>query len=162
MIYDAVEQAYTVAAANFTADLNALAAAKGVTAPPAATLIKRQRAETYIALGAALPALGIYLLRVATQAKSQGKRDSVVSLVFDYYLEGTDPTLLAKQAELAAEAVLRTVDRLADAGSGIYGAGEGSGSVTIELSDGYDPADENKFFHRAQVTVPVWDEDTGL
>lgn len=162
MIFDAVQRAHTVTATNLATDLAALCTAKSVTNPGTITLVKRQKAETFIALGSPLPALGIYGLRAVTQAKDQGKRDSLVTVVWDFYIEGTDPTLIAKQAELVAESVLRTVDRLAASGDGLYGAGELAQSVTVEMSDNYQEAEELKWFQRAVVTAPVHDRDEGV
>lgn len=161
MIYDAVEKAYAVVAANFAADMAALVAAKGETVDATtATLEKRQRAEKYIELGAAKPTIGIWSRGALTQAKvGTGWRDNVTSIVLDYYCSGTNPSVVAKQAELAAEALLQSVDRLPNSGAGVYGSGELRGSVTVELTDGYLKDGAAKWYRRAQVTFPLTDRD---
>lgn len=165
MLYDAVEQVYTVVLANFTTDLGALATAKGVSVTATVGVIKRQTAETMVALGADLPAIGVYTVAGSTQAKDQGKRDTLTTMVLDYYAEGTDPANLAKQAELAAEALLRSIDRLWPALEG--GGGNAVGSVGIVMTPGYQEVRQNEaeqtvYNHRATVTFPVMDRDSGL
>ena len=159
MIFHALEQTYAVANTYFNTEHADVCADNSVTAPAPATLIKRQRAETSQRLGGPAPRLGLHSVRGSTQAKDQQKRDNTTFLLADYYLEGTDPALLAAQAELAVEAVLRIVDRLALSGGGVYGAGELRDSVSWQMSDGYDEARQDLYWHRAQVTFPVHDRD---
>jgi len=162
MIFDAVEAMTTVLTANFSADFTALAAAKSVAdLPSPPTFVKRQKAEMFATLGVTLPAIGIYVLRSVTMAKWQAVRDPRCTGVFDWYARLADPELLAKQTELAAEAMLRTVDRLSSSGS-IYGAGELPDSITIEVTDGYDKSIEPSYDRRATVTFSVYDRDSGL
>lgn len=163
MIYDAVEQAYAVVNSNFAADMAALVAAKGVAGlTTTATAIKRQDAETYVDIGAALPAIGVTGRRAHTQAKDQSKRDSVSEIVYDYYAVGSDPSKVAKQAELAAEALLKSVDRLWASGSGVFGAGEVPGSISIDFDPGYLEVQQPNYGARARVSFPVTDRDEGL
>jgi hypothetical protein len=165
VLYDSVEQAYVIASANFATDIAALTTAKGVTALGAVTIIKRQRAETSKRLAnpaTTLKTLGIYVTRAMTQAKDQQKRDSLSTLVYDLYVEGLDPSLLAKQAELGVEALLRSIDRFAVSGAGVFGAGELLRSVNIQMSDGYEETVTPRYWHRAEVTFPVHDRDEGL
>ena len=163
MIYDAVEQAYAVVSANFATDFAALVAAKGVTGTqPVQTIVKRQTAELYVSLNAVLPAIGVYGLEARTQAKLQTVRDNECVLVFDYYAEGTDPVAVAKQVELAAEALLMSVDRISSAASGLFGAGELLGAVRVVLTEGFVEATQGTYARRAQVTFTAQDRDTGL
>ena|SRR6267378_531760 len=152
----------TVLTANFAADFTALASAKGVTdlaGPP--TFVKRQKAEIFGTLGVTLPAIGIYIVRSVTMAKWQAVRDPRSTGVFDWYARSGNPLLLAQQTELAAEAMLRSVDRLATSGS-IFGAGELPDSITIDLTDGYDKSIEPNYDRRAVITFTVYDRDSGL
>ena len=163
MLFDAVEQVYVVVLANFTTDLGALATAKGVSVTATAGIIKRQTAPTFLGLGADLPAIGVYATDGVTQAKDQGKRDTLTTMVLDYYAEGTDPANLAKQAELAAEALLQSVDRLWPGLEG--GGGNAVGSIGITMTPGYQEIRQNEagqtvYNHRATVTFPVMDRDT--
>lgn len=160
MIYDAVERCYTVTNTNFAADLAALATAKSLTVDTTVNLIKRQSAETFTRLQAELPACGIYGLEADTQAKDQTKRDSLVVMTWDYYDEDTDPQKVAKQVELAAAAILRTIDRIVNTLT--FGAGEVPGSVRVRLTEGFIEANEKNYWRRAIVTAPVWDRDEGL
>lgn len=165
MIYDAAEKAYEVATTNFTADFIALIAAKGLGGlglTTAATLIKRQDAETFIGLNAALPAIGVIGRRAHTQAKDQSKRDNVSEIVYDYFAVGPEPSTIAKQAELAAEALLRSIDRLWASGSGVFGAGELPGSISIDFDPGYVEVQQPNYGARARVSFPVTDRDEGL
>lgn len=160
MIYDAIEGAYTVVLTNFATDLAALATAKGVTITTTASIVKRQKAETFGTYQIALPAVGVYGKKVVTQGKSNGYRDNLSTVVFDYYAVGPDPVILAKQAELAAEALLKSIDRLN--GADPYGAGVLPGSITVEFNDGFEEVQIPNYARRAIVTCPVWDQDTGL
>lgn len=162
MIFDAVEAMATVLTANFTADFTALASAKGVAdLPSPPTFVKRQKAETFTSLGVTLPAIGMYVVRAVTMAKWQAVRDPRTTGVFDWYARLADPFLLAEQTELAAEAILRTVDRLSSSGS-IYGAGELPDSITIELTDGYNQSIQPSYDRRVTVTFSIYDRDSGL
>lgn len=163
MIHDQVEQAFSVANTNFGTDYSALLTAKGVASPGAVTIIKRQSVPTALGYGKAPPFMGVISLAARTQAKDQGKRDTQGLVAYDFYLSGTDPALVAKQVELAAEAALRSVDRLAASGAGAFGAGELPLSVNVTLSDDEDEeVQEGKYGRRAMVSFPMWDRDEGL
>jgi hypothetical protein len=160
VIYDALERCYTVAAANFVTDLTALAAAKGITVVTSCNFVKRQTAEEINRLQGTLPACGIYALNAQTQGRDQTKRDSLISVVFDYYAEDTDPLKVSKQVELAAEVLVKVADQLPN--SLTYGGGVLPGSITVQLSRGFTEADQTNWWRRAIVTMPVWDRDSGL
>jgi hypothetical protein len=157
MIYDAVETVYAVVNANFATDYAALAAAKGVTVVTPVGIIKRQKADIFVPLGATLPAIGIYGLSATTQVKDQAKRDVFCTMAFDFYDRGTDPVALAKQTELAAEALLLSIDRMWPTAAG--GAGEGDNSITVTLMDGYDETAELQYERRATITFPLMNRD---
>jgi hypothetical protein len=160
VIHDVAEQVYATTEANFATDHAALLTAKGVTGfTPTVLIVKRLAAETFIALGVALPALGIRVVRAVTQAKDQGKRDSLDTVVWDLYAEHTDPVVLAKWVELGAEAVLLTIDRLWSAAGGLFGAGELPESVSVDLTEGVEEGEGLRYWRRAQVTCPVHDRD---
>ena len=165
MIYDSIETAYTVLLANFATDLAALAAAKGVTIVTTCTFEKRQSVERALELRAVKPFCCINGRRSSTQGRDQGKRDSLSIVAFDYYAEGTDPVKLAKQVELAAEAIYLSADDMPGVDT-VFGVGEEPLSWSVEFSDGYIEAASDSvtpnYFRRATVTVPVWDRDTGL
>lgn len=163
MLYDQVEQCYLVLAANFATDYAALLTAKGVASPGAVTLIKRQSVPTALRYGKAPPFLGIVSLAAQTQAKDQSKRDNRGLVAFDFYQIGSDPEVVAQQSELAAEAVLMSVDRFNTAGGGLFGGGDVPQSVDVTMSD--DEAEEVQlglYGRRATVSVRVWDRDSGL
>lgn len=162
MIYDAVEAAYAVIAAQFNYEFGVLAAAKGIPCDTTADIIKRQPADVFIYLKAPLPAVGVYGLRAFTQAKNQQRRYNSTTIVADYFARGTDYVLLAKQTELAAEVLLLCIDAMTPSSGGVYGVGEEPGAVTVELSEGVKDApaeDERVYERRAQVTFVVHDED---
>jgi hypothetical protein len=163
MIHGAVQRAIAMAIANFAVDLAAVCAAKApaVAAPAGAwQIVEWQDAEIAVRLGSAKPILGITLgPNALTQAKDQGKRDSTVAVLFDVYIEGADPTLLAQQIAIAPEAVMLTVDRLAG-GGGVEGAAQEERSVSVELTDGYEErGDQSNYWQRARVLVPVTHRD---
>lgn len=163
MIYDVVEQAYSVLNSNFATDYTALLTAKNVTSPGTVKLVKRQKVETAIRYGFQPPLLGVISLAARTQAKDQGKRDTQALVAYDLYIKGSDPAVVAKQVELGAEACMRSVDRLAASGLGVFGAGEVPLSVNVTLSDDEDEeVEEGKYGRRATVSFQVWDRDEGV
>lgn len=163
MLFDVVERVYTVTNTNFATDYTALLSAKSVTAPGGSVVIaKRMRSETHKKWNGDPPYLNIRGLRAQTNAKDQGKRDSLCEVEWEFYLEGTDPSLIARQAELAAEAVCKTIDLLAASGDGLFGGGEERLSVTVEMSEAGVEGKEDLFWHSATVRAPVWDRDEGV
>lgn len=153
MIYDAVEDVASILAANFSTDLAALATAHSVTVDSTVTVKKRQGVENLVARGTLLPCLGVVGADASTQAVFQGTRDATVTITCDYYATGTDADVLAAQADLVAEAILLTVDRLWPT-IGV-GAGEADRSIAISLTGAFEPPDENTFSRRVTVTFPV-------
>lgn len=164
MLYDAIERVYALLDANVETDLAALATAKGLTLGTTVELVKRQRKETFLRLGSTTPAIGIFPATVVTQARNQGRRHSRVGVVCEYYASSADPVLVQQQAELAVEAILRTVDRLGeltDTG-GVYGGGGEEGSVSVEFTDGRVAGEsqaQDVYWASAAVLFDVWDED---
>ena len=163
MLYDAVEQAFSVLNSNFAADYTAALSSKGVTSPGTVKIVKRQSIKTALRYMVQPPVLGVISLASRTQAKDQGKRDSQSLVAYDLYIKGSDPALVAKQIELAAEAMMRSVDRLAASGNGVFGAAEVPLSATVTLSDDEDEeVEEGKYGRRVTVSFPVWDRDEGV
>lgn len=163
MIYDAIEKASAIVTANFGTDMAAVIADKGeVGLDATVTIEKRQRAETFIALGAAKPTIGISGRANVAQAKvGSGWRDTTSVIVLDYFCNGTDPVKVSKQAELAAEALYRCIDKMPNSGGSgvVFGAGEIAGSITTEMSDDYQKDGSDKWYRRAKVTFPLTDRD---
>jgi len=165
MIHDAIERLYTQLNANFATDMAAVITEKGagvVGLVATATVIKRQTAEIFVQKSQAPPAIGIYGVRATTQAKDQTKRDSKNVIGVDYYATGTDASKLQKQTELAAEAIMRSVDRLAGSGGGVFGAAVEEDSVTWDWLDGYTEGVAPLFIGVATGTIPVDDREQGL
>ena len=163
MLYDIVEQAFTVLNTNFAADYTALLTAKSVASPGTVKIVKRQSIKTALRYGALPPVMGVISLAGRTTAKDQGKRDTQGLVAYDLYIKGATPDLVAKQVELAAEACMRSVDRLAASGGGVFGAGEVPLSVTVALNDDEEEeVEEGKYGRRVTVSFQVWDRDEGL
>lgn len=161
MIYAVVEQVYTVLAANFATDWAGLCSTFSLGAPPAVDIVKRQNVDAMVRSTSrdwsVRPAIGIYAVDLTTQAKMAAHRLSVNNLGLDFYRRGAIanlPTLL-QQGELAAEAMLLTIDRLAGSGGGVWGAGEAEDSVTVTFSDGYEATEGGDYQQLITVTVPV-------
>ena len=142
-----VERALVIAQTNFQTDLETLVAAKGLAFRRETTetdvnthvvIYDRLQAEIFLdQRDPDLPGLGIYGLQNRTQARWQGRRDNDVTVVLDYAAIGTDPVLLAKQVELAAEACLLLIDRLpegAPQATGSIGAGEEDRAIIQDIS----------------------------
>jgi hypothetical protein len=162
-----VERAYAVAAANLAADYSALLAAKSVASPGAVTLVKRQSVKTILTYGTATlklgPLLGIVSLAAKTQGKDQTKRDAQVLVGYDAWITGTNPALVAQQLELLMEAAMRSVDRVPQSGSEVYGAAELPQSASVTLDDEeFEEIQEGLYGRRGTLTFPVWDRDSGV
>lgn len=136
MIYDVIELVASVLGTNFTTDLTTLCTAKSVTAPTAIVGSVHKR-EDLLAWGtnpANLPGLGVISIRSVTGAKNQTKRDALTTVRVTYYTMGQDAAVLGAQVELAAEAILLSIDRVAGSGTGqVWGAGEARDSVLVEM-----------------------------
>ncbi len=138
MIYDAIERTITIVDANFTTDLQALVAAKGVTGVYTDVKVYgRRRAQQFWELmekDGVDAGIGIYPQQFDTPAEFVMRRHSRHQIVIEYYAVGKDPDALAVQMELAAEAILRSIDRLIVAGgsSGIIAVGEEDGDIIGE------------------------------
>jgi hypothetical protein len=164
VIYDAVEKAHEIILANYATDMAAVIASKaGLTGIVAtATIEKRQDVRKSITLGAAKPTISIWGRGADTQAKvGTGWRDNVNAVLLDYFCNGTDPVAVAIQAELAAEALMRCVDKMPNSGGsgGVFGAAEMVGSARVDLSDGYEKDGAGKWYRTARVTFPLTDRD---
>lgn len=136
MIWDAVEGCYTIINANFATEMAAVIAAKGLGAlglQDTATAQKRLRVAQLVSMRKPYPALGVYSIGTLTGAKNQRRRTNLVRIGVDYWAQLNDAEKVAQQAELAAEAVMRCVDLIWQAAGGVYGAGEGQFSTTLEM-----------------------------
>jgi malonyl CoA-acyl carrier protein transacylase len=166
VLYDAIETFYAVLVTNFQTDWATLCTAKSVGAPETITIRKRYNADLLYSLGVATPALGIYGTAATTQAKMQGQRLSIITVGVDWFHrttlgsdQGSLAAVLLAQSELAAEAILLSVDRLATAGASVWGAGERENSVSITASGGYEEGESGTYQRLVTVTVPVRDSD---
>lgn len=165
MIYDAVEHAITTAKANFSADLSALASAKNESGVISDVTVhgRLDATEFHSEVDRLAPGLGIYGNGASTQAKHPDIRESVVTLFFDYYAIGADATDLGKQVELAAEAILQTVDAMTGGSAGIINAGGADGSVSVTVLPITRIKGGKKTYEgRCVVQVPAQERDTGL
>lgn len=168
MIFDAVVRAHAVLNTNFAADLVALISAKGVAGAVSATTVLLRRGSDSFAEDAtpATARLGVYWSGDAqTQARRQDERHSTVWVEAEYYARGSDPDVLSQQTELAAEAVVHSIDRMNEGlqGSRILDAGGPEGSVSIRgprLAN--IKAGEKSYEDQVIVRFPVMDEDIGL
>lgn len=163
MLYDPIEQFWDVLNDNFATDMAALVTAKGVTGlTTTATIIKRHSAEDIIARRATQPTIGFVPTTFRTQAKDQGKRDTRAVLEVVYVATGEDPAKVGKQVELALESILRSVDRLAGNGGGVFGAAVEEGSIDGELSDYYGEGQAPNYYQIGTLRIPVDDREDGL
>ncbi len=179
-IYDAVERTLEVVKANFDADMVALVAAK-VTAnrlsqeqadamDQNATVYERLAAEEFAAHPdeegpdqEKLPGIGVYPGGMTTQAKWQGRRDARAVVVLDYYAMGSDPVVLGKQTEFAAEALLRSIDRIPEAApAGELGAAELKDEIAVLIIGSSRERGMDYYQDRATLTFPILEQDSGL
>jgi len=172
VFYDVVVAAAADLTANFTNDLATLIAAKGgiaATANPAVTVYAHRSSDIFVPVAdnqqgaAGLPGVGVFCVHAKTQAKRQGARDNVVTCFFDYFARGADPAVLTAQMELAAEALLRAVDRLSVPGSDqLWGAGEEEQSVDVAIQGTAQVEGSDFYEDRVLVSFPVEHRDLGL
>lgn len=165
-MYDAVERAVAVLTANFDADMAAIVTDRAVAVTAqVATVYKRREWSVFAELSTfsqAAPGIGVYATEATTNAKRQNERDWTVSVVAEYYARGPDPAKLAVQAELAVEAILRSVDRMNEGllGSRILDAGGPANSVSVECSRTAHLESGDRYYEElAKVTFPVVDQE---
>ena len=159
MTYDVIEEVASTLVTNFNTDMAALTTAKGVTALASATVHKRLPAAVFAGDEKALPGIGVYSPRTLTQAKNQARRHSTVTVMVELHLRGTVPATLRAQAELAQEAILLTVDRLWNEGSGLFGAGEEDLGVECAIDGTADTEGQDVYEETVRVSFTVQDED---
>jgi hypothetical protein len=165
VLYDAVEQVFTVLNTNFATDFAALLTQKGLTGlglVTTANIVKRQDAEDFVRFRVTTPTIGILGLDSASRAKDQGKRDNRNIISVDYFATGseTDGPKVQKQVELAAEAIHKSVDRLHDGvGGGVFGASVEDNDLNTHLERGYSEGQTPLYLGLATVTFSVDDRD---
>jgi len=163
VIYDPLEKLFDALDANFATDMAALVTAKGLTGiTTTATIIKRQTAEVIIAKRATQPTIGFYPTTFRTNAKDQVKRDTRCIVEVVYVATGADPAAIGKQVELALESILRSVDRLAGSGAGVFGAAVEDKSIDGDLSDYYTDGEAPNYYQIGTMRIPVDDREDGL
>lgn len=165
---------------NFDTDMAALVAAK-VTAgrldsiqadamDQTATVYERLAAEEFAAHPdedgpdqEKLPGIGVYAGPLTTQARWQGRRDARAVVVLDYFATGSDPVVLGKQVELAAEALLRSIDRIPEAApAGELGAAELKDEIAVVIAGSSRERGLDYYQDRVTLTFPILEQDTGL
>jgi hypothetical protein len=165
VFYDVVEAVAARAGADFTPGMVHLATQKSVSIVTTATIYKRQDANIFAALDASvatLPGIGVYALSALTNARRQDLRDSSVAMVYDYFARGLDPAALLVQAELAAEALLRVIDRIYGSAPGIFGVGEATLGVQVTIEPMVKAAGEDYYEQRVLVRFLVDERDLDL
>lgn len=163
MIYDVIERVVTVLEANFKTDFDALASAAGVntlTVP----IRKRLAMEHFHHLGPV--GIGVYhdggssARRKAGAGSDAAVRDSEVRVILDWYLRGSQPSVVAVQTELAVAAMMRSVDEIP---SGlVWSAADAQQSVTWRITRGPLTDAERVAEERALLEFPVMVREEGL
>lgn len=158
-----MERVGAILTTNFDTDVGLLCTAKSVTPPATVTILKRMDMNLHIAANGAdrLPALCIYANTMTTQAKMAQRRHTHATINIDYMDRFAIASLETglKQAELAAEAILLSVDRLGlDNTTGVWEAGGAVDSVVLTFSDRED-APAGEYQRLVTVSVPVTDQD---
>lgn len=113
MFYEAIARAEEVIALRFATDFAALVTAKSISQTLTSTVTLYKVPAAVFGLGRALPGLGIYTPRASTGAKAQGAREAQVALVLDYLARVQTAELAHLQAQVAAEALMKCIDRFA-------------------------------------------------
>lgn len=164
MFLEAADRTVAVLTANFAADHAALATAKGVAGVDSTVTIHDRLPMAVVASieGNTFPAIGVYTAGGSAHSRRQDERMGTVVVVVEYYARSeTLPLTLGKQVELAVEAILRTVDRMAGAG-GVVLAGDPDNSVVVEVFGTSRVRGANYFEDGCRVRIPCVVQDTGL
>lgn len=164
MTYDAMEHAAAVIGANFESDFEALVVAKDAGAfgiDPSPRLYKRRDAAVIFGQDLYIPSIGLYPDTAFTQRASQGeRRDNVSYLLADYVYRSSDPDRTAVAVELAAEALLRSIDRMRDeTDTLVIGAGVPDQSVSINYARLSHVELDDVYEDYVTVRFPVIDRD---
>ena len=159
MIYDALERLVTVVRDNFETDLEGLRDEKELTITTSAVVYPGLSADEFA--DKTLPGIGIYALGGLTQAKFQQLRDTVVTHVLDYFDEGDDVEALDHQVTLAAEALLKSIDRMSEGGT-VIGAGEEAGNISVVIQQFRRVDGSRRSGRRALLTFTARDRDQDL
>lgn len=159
MIFEAVDRAVSVITSNFGTDFAALASAKSLGGLTATVTVYKDVSAATFSMGRDLPGIGIHALRAQTQAKSQGVREGIVTTVFDYLARADSALVAMQQAKVAAEAILKSVDKLWEE-TGIMDAGGVPLSISVEMDAIPVDAKALQYDGRARVLVPINTRDT--
>ncbi|KKM17657.1 hypothetical protein LCGC14_1673590 [marine sediment metagenome] len=167
MIYDAVERVHAILEANFATDMAALLTAKSLTTGyvSTVTVVKRRTAIHEAARGdvnlATGPRIGVWSGAAVTQAKIQDGRDSIVMVTMEYVARGSDEDILAIQSEVAAEAIMMSVDVMHGVNAAI-GAGLPIGETTVEIMRSSHASGQDYAQDIVTVVTPIVSRDIGL
>ncbi len=159
MIHGAVEFAAGVFDTYFVSDMQTLAAGDMNIDTRLAGIEKRRPAEMFLALGKPLPRMGIWPESCVTQARSEKRRRSIVRLVADYMVENADDQKAAETAEWAAEAIMLSIDRMAESATyDVVGSAmqEGSASIVLALASSVSTR-APQYRVMVRFDVDVWD-----
>lgn len=166
MIRDAVERVFAIVSGHFNAEFAALASAAGVPAVTA-TIYRRQSAEIFSQRTTV--GLGIYHDGGSAHTSRSGApgsrmRTATVTIVLDWYIQGTTPATVAAQTEIAVDAALRTIDRLVafDPATGVGGAATVDDSFTWRIERVHDTTEQGAVIERAIMRFPVLVRQGGL
>lgn len=162
MIHGAVEFAASVLDTNFVSDMQTLAGNNLDINTKLEGIEKRRPAEVFLSLGKSLPRIGIWPESCTTQAKSTKLRMSIVRLVADYVVQDSEDLKAAETAELAAEAIMLSVDRMAESATyDVVGSAmqEGSANIVLALASAVSGR-VPQYRVMVRFDVDVWDEIT--
>jgi len=161
MNYDVVEEVSALFAAHFDTDFAALADAKDVLKLDRIRVLKRIPVQVAVGAEEPAPTLSLYSPSTLTNARNQARRDSRVTLLAELFIRGPNAEHVRAQADIGLEAILLTIDRIAaDAGEGVYGAGEEEFGVRCTLDGTADvTGGQEQYEETARVEFVVWDRD---
>lgn len=173
MLYDAIQATVAQLNTNFVADITAVATAKGVNNIIDLTLggvYPNVMGHQLGRVGLPLPGIGVYPIDADSSAKTQGQRKTLAGMALDYVAEGPNQDTMFTQEEIALEAIMLTIDRIAfqvwtgvPGGSrGTFGAGNPEHGVKIRFMPPTEIKSEGFFRGRVILRVPTWQQDTGL
>lgn len=163
-IWNGVEELSAALEEHLSAELATVAAAHEVSLDTEFTLFKRERAPTFLKRVTG-PGVGVWFESARTGAQSQNRRDWTLMAVVDYGVTGGDRDQVAEQVELAIEAIMRVVDRLATTGTLLEAAARGDSVIAIQdLSENVQaalasPSQVSPIVAAARVRIPIQQRD---
>lgn len=162
-IWSGVEELSAALEEHLAAEIETVATKRGKGLDTSFTLFKRERAATFMQRVTGV-GVGVWFESAQTGAKNQGRRDWTLFANVDYGVRGSSRNAVAEQVELACEAIMRVVDRLATTGSILEAGAAGEGTrviqdVSEQVQGAAGVSDASPLIAAARIRIPIVQRD---